>query len=137
MPIFNGLSTQNKKEIIINGVHMCRVYCGNMLVWQKITEVLGGLGLLYNFAALTDVRNIAPEGYRVATLTDILDLIEYLGGEAVAGGDIKALERWTDPNTGATNESGLTALPAGTRNNLGEFAEKLLSSKIWIDNREL
>ena len=95
----------------------------------------GGFGLLYNNAALTDPRQVAPEGYRPATTQDIVELITYLNGEALSGGDLKAVKIWTAPNTGATNASGLKALPAGHRNNLGEFAGKLLNTKIWIDNR--
>jgi uncharacterized protein (TIGR02145 family) len=41
----------------------------------------------------------------------------YLGGSTVAGGKVKetGTTHWTTPNTGATNESGFTALPAGYR----------------------
>ncbi|MCY1720149.1 hypothetical protein OU798_07335 [Prolixibacteraceae bacterium Z1-6] len=92
-------------------------------------------GTLYNFPAIEDVRNMAPTGYRVARLTDVVDLLTYLGGETVAGGKLKATTVWTAPNTGATNEKGFAALPAGTRNELGAFADKLLKGKIWIDNR--
>lgn len=92
-------------------------------------------GLLYNFSALTDVRELAPTGYRVCTLTDVQELITYLGGELAAGGKLKALTQWTEPNTGATNETGFTATPAGYRTNLGEFANQLLKNRIWIDNR--
>jgi uncharacterized protein (TIGR02145 family) len=37
----------------------------------------------------------------------------------LAGGKMKkaGLEHWNSPNTGATNESGFTALPAGYRDN--------------------
>ena len=129
MPILNGLSTKNKAEISINGTFLSRVYVGSVLVWQK-----SGSGLLYNMAAVNDYRQIAPEGYRVASITEIDELITYLGGESLAGGKLKAVDGWTAPNTGATNETGFTALPGGYRDHLGTFAEILLSSKIWIDN---
>lgn len=95
----------------------------------------GGLGLLYNFPTLEDVRNLAPEGFRVSNLKDIVNLLSYLGGEGEAGGELKALDTWTDPNTEATDNKGFKALPAGTRDELGAFADILLSTKIWIDNR--
>ena len=44
-------------------------------------------------------------------------LTDYLGGESVAGGKIKeaGTSHWDSPNTGATNESGLSILPGGRR----------------------
>jgi uncharacterized protein (TIGR02145 family) len=47
----------------------------------------------------------------------------YLGGDAVAGGKMKesGTAHWSSPNTGATNSSGFTALPGGTRATDGLF----------------
>jgi len=131
MPILNGTSSKNKAEIIINGQSLGRVYVGSVLVWQKG----GNTGLLYNEAAINDPRLLAPEGFRIASIAEIDDLITYLGGEAFAGGKLKAVDGWTDPNTGATDEKGFAALPAGKRDNLGTFTGKLLSSNIWINNK--
>ena len=49
--------------------------------------------------------------------TNWATLIDYLGGTSVAGGKLKqtGTTLWNSPNTGATNESGFNALPAGTR----------------------
>lgn len=91
-------------------------------------------GLLYNFAAITDARQLAPSGYRVCTLTEVQELITYLGGELAAGGKLKALTEWEAPNTGATDEKEFTALPTGWRDYLGEFANRLTKTRIWIDN---
>jgi len=75
-------------------------------------------GNLYNWYAVDDSRNIAPEGWHVPTDDEWQELVDYLGGSSVAGGKLKeeGTEHWNPPNTGATNESGFTALPGGYRN---------------------
>jgi uncharacterized protein (TIGR02145 family) len=88
--------------------------------------------LLYNGYSLYDTRQVAPAGYRVATIADFQNLLTFLGGEAIAGGKMKATTKWDAPNTGATNESGLKALPTGRRDELGAFAEKLTKTTLWI-----
>jgi len=80
-------------------------------------------GKLYNWYALDDSRNIAPEGWHVATDAEWAELISYLGGESVAGGKLKALDNWNSPNTGATNESGFTAIPGGYRFPFGTYSK--------------
>jgi uncharacterized protein (TIGR02145 family) len=44
---------------------------------------------------------------------ELTTLLSYLGGDAVAGGKMKesGTSHWENPNTGAPNESGFTALP--------------------------
>ena len=81
-------------------------------------------GRLYNWFAVKDRRNIAPKGWHVPSFEELRLLIDYLGGEDVAAGKMKeaGLEHWLIPNSGATNESGFTALPGGYRfNHNGEF----------------
>jgi uncharacterized protein (TIGR02145 family) len=72
-------------------------------------------GRLYNWFAVVDSRNIAPAGWHVPTDAEWQTLVDYLGGSAIAGGKMKetSTTHWNSPNTGATNESGFTALPGG------------------------
>ena len=79
-------------------------------------------GRLYNWYAAVDSRNIAPEGWHVPTDDEWQELVEFLGGDTLAGGKMKGTGTieggdglWYEPNKGATNESGFSALPAGGR----------------------
>jgi len=74
-------------------------------------------GALYNFYAVIDDRGLCPEGWHVPTETEWRELETFLGGQAVAGGKMKEVgtTHWTDPNIGATDESGFCGLPGGGR----------------------
>jgi len=102
-------------------------------------------GRLYNWYAVTDSRNIAPTGWHVPTDEEIKQLEIYLGmsqTEADAamrwrgtdeGGKLKetGTTHWSSPNTGATNESGFTALPGGYRRNSGTFRGEGNIADFW------
>jgi uncharacterized protein (TIGR02145 family) len=93
-------------------------------------------GLLYNWYAVSDPRGFAPEGWHVATDTEWKDMIAFLGGNAVAGGILKAVSPlWNAPNTGATNSSGFSALPAGSRGNGGTYVNLGRSTAWWTANQ--
>jgi uncharacterized protein (TIGR02145 family) len=90
-------------------------------------------GRLYNWYAVNDSRGLAPEGWHVPTDEEWKQLEMYLGmsqSEADGkylrgtdeGGTLKATGTieggdglWFSPNTGATNDSGFSALPGGDR----------------------
>jgi len=82
-------------------------------------------GALYNFHAVIDNRCLCPEGWHVPTKADWQELVEYLGGEDIAGGKMKAVDSacWTDPNIGATGESRFGGLPGGGRGRTGGCGE--------------
>jgi uncharacterized protein (TIGR02145 family) len=84
---------------------------------QEDIDAIATHGLLYNWFAVSDNRNIAPEGWHVATKSEWEAMINNLGGSGIAGGKIKEAgnNHWNSPNSGATNNSGLTALPSGRR----------------------
>jgi uncharacterized protein (TIGR02145 family) len=89
-------------------------------------------GLLYNWWAINDSRNICPQGWHVATDGDFTVLTNYLGGESIAGGKMKETGNihWQTPNSGANNEVGFTALPAGYRNSSSDFGY-LFQYGVW------
>jgi len=79
-------------------------------------------GALYNWYTV-NTGKLCPAGWHVPTLADWITLTTYLGGDAIAGGKLKetGIAHWTPPNTGATNETGFTALPGGSHDNDGIF----------------
>ncbi len=83
-------------------------------------------GYVYSISAAINHRGICPVGWRLPELEDWEMLIEYLGGPTVAGGKMKTTSSggdgyWESPNTGATNESSFSAVPAGYRGSSGYF----------------
>ena len=62
-------------------------------------------------------------GWHVPTDEDWTQLTIFLDGPEAAGGKLKetGTSHWNIPNTGATNESGFTALPCGIRGLFGDF----------------
>ncbi len=86
-------------------------------------------GRLYNWYAAVDKRGLAPDGWHIPSQAEWQELIDYLGGEQVAGGKLKetGLAHWHSPNTGATNESGFSALGSGYRGYSG-YSDGLESS---------
>ena len=74
-------------------------------------------GHLYNWHAVNDTRKLAPEGWHIPSNEEWNKLINFLGGENLAGGSLKekGTTHWKSPNTGATNESGFSSIPGGYR----------------------
>ena len=73
-------------------------------------------GPLYNWYTV-NTEKLCPDGWHVPTGDDLSTLLTSLGGQEVASGKMKeaGFEHWDEPNTGATNSSGFTALPGGFR----------------------
>jgi len=74
-------------------------------------------GALYNWYAVNTAK-LAPTGWHVSTYAEWTTLTN-----SVAGGKLKEIgtTHWDSPNTGATNETGFTALPGGIRYYDGQF----------------
>jgi uncharacterized protein (TIGR02145 family) len=92
-------------------------------------------GALYNWYTV-ETGNLCPTGWHVPTDADWTTLIDYLGGGAFAGGKLKetGTNHWESPNTGATNESGFSALPGGYRNGIGGFYMIGVRGAWWHNN---
>ncbi len=73
-------------------------------------------GRLYNWYAVDDGRGLCPSGWHVPSDGEWTVLTDHLGGESVAGGQMKSTYGWGDDGNG-TNSSGFTGLPGGYRGN--------------------
>ena len=103
--------------------------------WPGMNNVsqVATYGRLYTWYAVNDSRNIAPKGWHVASYQEWITLSDSLGGKSLAGGKLKetGTTHWVSPNTGATNESGFTALPGGLRDPGGFFYTDGHSANWW------
>ena len=109
-------------------------YDGASVSAAKSTANYTTYGVLYNWPAAMNssasssanpsgVQGVCPTGWHLPSDAEWTELTDYLGGESVAGGKLKetGTTHWTSPNTGATNETGFTALPGGFRDLNGYF----------------
>jgi uncharacterized protein (TIGR02145 family)/gliding motility-associated-like protein len=79
-------------------------------------------GKLYNWYAVADNRGLCPTGWHVPTDIEWTTLVDYLGGESVAGGKMRPK---------GTNESGFTAFEGGYRTNDGVFTNLTRDAFFW------
>ena len=97
-------------------------YDGTDVNAAKGTSNYSTYGVLYNWTAAV---NACPTGWHLPSDDEWTELTDYLGGTGVAGGKLKetGTTHWFSPNTGATNETGFTALPGGYRYDDGTFLD--------------
>ena len=111
-------------------------YDGTNITDAKATANYTTYGVLYNWSAAMNgaassttnpsgIQGVCPTGWHLPSDAEWTELTDYLGGTTIAGGKLKetGTTHWASPNTGATNETGFTALPGGYRNNNGTFLD--------------
>lgn len=94
-------------------------------------------GAFYNYYTI-ETGKLCPEGWRIPTDEDWIELESYLGGAAFAGGAMKetGTAHWKSPNTLASNESGFTALPGGYRSYNGTFNLQRINGYWWSSSEK-
>lgn len=96
-------------------------------------EIYGGI---YNWYAVA-TNKICPSGWHEPSDDEWIVLVNYLGGESIAGGKLKetGTSHWKSPNSSALNTSGFSALPGGLRSPYGIF-NFINSSGFWWTETE-
>ncbi len=114
-------------------------YTGDDVATAKARANYQTYGVLYNwFAAVAtssttgteETQGVCPVGWHLPSSAEFKTLSTTLGDD---GGKLKqsGTTTWFSPNTGATNSSGFTALPAGDRNTSGAFYSMGYSTYFW------
>jgi uncharacterized protein (TIGR02145 family) len=109
---------------------MCDIY-GGLYQWKEMMDY----NLDNGYPEVTGDEGICPAGWHVPGDSEWGVLVNYLGGFNAAGGKLKDTTLWNSPNTGATNETGFTALPGGGCYGAGAF-NYLGTSGFWWSSTE-
>jgi uncharacterized protein (TIGR02145 family) len=93
-------------------------------------------GFLYNWYTVS-TNKLCPAGWHVPSDAEWTELADTLGGVDAAGGKLKEIgtKHWQDPNAGATDETGFTALPGGFRLSNGKY-DRIGFSGVWWSSTE-
>jgi uncharacterized protein (TIGR02145 family) len=110
----------------------CSIY-GGLYQWAETVQYLNGATNTSTWSPVPtgNIQGICPAGWHVPSSSEFNNLSLYLG--ATAGGKLKetGTVHWAAPNTGATNESGFTALPGGMRLSAGMFSSLSYNGSFW------
>jgi uncharacterized protein (TIGR02145 family) len=133
-----GVGSQTTPKYYVYG------YNGTDVSAAKATANYATYSVLYNWPAAmagsasstanpSGVQGVCPTGWHLPSDAEWTQLTDYLGGESVAGGKLKetGTTHWSSPNTGATNETGFTALPGGQRGDNGTFSNFVITGYWW------
>jgi uncharacterized protein (TIGR02145 family) len=77
------------------------------------------------------VKDACPKGWHIPDIFEWETLFNFLGGIEVAGGKMKSLTGWPEPNIGATNDSGFNGLPSLTRE---RYDGQEITWGIWLSS---
>jgi len=98
-------------------------------------------GVLYNWNAVNNTSGLCPVDWHVPTDEEWQTLVDYLGGDDIAGGTMKSTRtdpdphpRYNSPNNGATNKSGFSGLPGGLRRSNGSFRDTGFYGAWWASD---
>ena len=91
---------------------------------------LNEYGRLYNWYAVDDARGLCPSGWHVPSDEEWTVMTDHLGGESVAGSQMKSNYGWYNGVNG-TNSSGFSGLPGGYRSPFGIFSFAGRDGHFW------
>ena len=104
-------------------------------------------GKLYNWYTTVDSRGVCPTGWHVPSDCEWTFLIYHLDNlqiesvnevqSWIAGGELKEIQYWADPNAGGTNSTNFSARPAGWKFPSSTFEQITFYSRFWTQSSNL
>jgi len=92
---------------------------------------LADYGRLYTWYSVTDPRNVCPVGWHIPEYSELTELIDFAGGEAVAGNKLREAGTVHWVYYGGTNDFGFSGLPGGFRSEDAEFMQTGEDGYFW------
>jgi uncharacterized protein (TIGR02145 family) len=116
---------------------------GGLYTWPAAMNISSGNDIIQG-----EIQGVCPDGWHIPSDEEWKQLELYLGMSQAEtesegwrgddeGGKIKSegTNVWEAPNTGATNESGFNALPAGYRDGAGYFNDLGTAARFWSSSK--
>ena len=114
----------------------CTKY-GRLYTWAAAMDSVGtlstngkGCGFGTTCSPTYPVRGICPEGWHLPTKAEFETLFTAVGGQSTAGKVIKSTSGWNSSGNG-TDAFAFSALPAGSRNNFGDYYNEGNLAYFW------
>lgn len=133
----DGTRINGNQEQTDNGI--MEKYCYDNL--ESNCDIYGGLyqwNEMMQYTTTPETQGLCPSGWYIPTDAAWQQLVDFLGGEAIAGGKMKeaGTNHWQSPNTGATNSSGFSSLPGGSRLSYGGYFDRIGIYGYWWSSSE-
>ena len=98
---------------------------GGLYQWDEMMQYVTSEG----------ARGICPAGWHLPTNAEWTTLTDYLGGESVAGVQMKSTSGWYNNGNGI-NSHGFFGRPGGSRNYYGHFYNLSMNADFWSSSQD-
>lgn len=129
--LFHAKSRKEWKKAIKKRIPAyCIIWEGTEFEELEHAEIYG---FIYNIYAVIDDRQLAPEGFSIPTFNEWVALIDFFGGEELAGVMMKSADGWYNQGNGCGLYE-FNARPGGGRYGNGSFLPETTHANYWVSD---